>query len=109
MKASFVIGDENPLREPDHWRALAAKKLTIPLWTVDADVVVPSKLLEKEQYAARIIRPRLQQRFDEFLQPLKNPRAKAEWENPKVYPLCRTTVLSISHKIGRGSIARSRR
>ena len=67
VKASLVVGDENPLREPRHWRELAAKKLSVPLWTVDADVIVPSKLLEKEQYAARIIRPRLQQRLEQFL------------------------------------------
>ena len=83
VKASIVIGDENPLREPHHWRELAAKKLSVPLWTVDADVVVPSQLLEKEQYAARTIRPRLQQRFPEFLQPLRNPKAKVEWQKPK--------------------------
>ena len=83
VKASIVIGDENPLREPDHWRELARKKLRVPLWTVDADVIVPSRLLEKEQYAARTIRPRLQARFGEFLQPQKNPKAKIEWERPK--------------------------
>ncbi len=83
VNASMVIGDENPLREPDHWRALATKKLTVPLWTVDADVIVPSKLLEKEQYAARTIRPRLQAKLEEFLQPLKNPRAKVEWQKPR--------------------------
>src|SRR5271169_825036 len=67
VKASIVIGDENPMREPRHWRELAAKKLSVPLWTVDADVIVPSTLLEKEQYAARIIRPRLQRRLQEFM------------------------------------------
>ena len=83
VKASIVIGDENPLREPNHWRELATRQLTVPLWTVDADVIVPSKLLEKEQYAARTIRPRLQAKFEQFLQPLKNPRAKVEWKKPK--------------------------
>jgi deoxyribodipyrimidine photo-lyase len=83
VKASIVIGDENPLREPDHWRELATKKLNVPLWTVDADVIVPSKLLEKEQYAARTIRPRLQAKLAEFLQPQKNPRAKVEWQKPQ--------------------------
>ena len=67
VKASLVIGDENPMREPKHWRELAAKKLNVPLWTVDADVIVPSKLLENEQYAARIIRPRLKLRLKQFL------------------------------------------
>ncbi len=83
VKASLVIGDENPLREPNHWRDLAARKLSVPLWTVDADVLVPSKLLEKEQYAARIMRPRLQSRLKEFLTAPDNPRAKVEWDRPR--------------------------
>jgi deoxyribodipyrimidine photo-lyase len=83
VKASIVIGDENPMREPRHWRELAAKKLSIPLWTVDADVIVPSKLLEKEQYAARIIRPRLQQRLSQFITAPRNPSAKVEWQTPR--------------------------
>jgi deoxyribodipyrimidine photo-lyase len=89
VKASLVIGDENPLREPRHWRELAAKKLSVPLWTVDADVIVPSKLLEKEQYAARIIRPRLEQRLEQFLPLAGNPGAKVEWQKPRGLPaLC---------------------
>ncbi len=83
VKASLVVGDENPLREPRHWREVAAKKLSVPLWTVDADVLVPSKLLEKEQYAARVIRPRLQKRLEEFLLPSSNPKAKVEWQKPR--------------------------
>lgn len=47
VKAALVVGDENPLREPEAWRLAAAKRLKVPLWTVDADVIVPSKLLEK--------------------------------------------------------------
>jgi deoxyribodipyrimidine photo-lyase len=83
VKASIVIGDENPLREPRRWRELAAKQLNVPLWTVDADVLVPSKLLEKEQYAARIIRPRLQQRLEQFSVMPGNPRARVEWQAPR--------------------------
>jgi deoxyribodipyrimidine photo-lyase len=83
VKASLVVGDENPMREPSHWRELATKKLKLPLWTVDADVIVPSKLLEKEQYAARIIRPRLKLRLKEFLTPHFNAKANVEWEKPR--------------------------
>src|SRR5215469_8916422 len=35
VKASLIIGDENPLREPRRWRERAAQKLTAPFWTVD--------------------------------------------------------------------------
>lgn len=82
VNASLVVGDENPLREPRRWRERAAKKLTVPFWTVDADVIVPSKLLEKEQYAARIIRPRLQARLVQFLTSAGNPPAKVQWHKP---------------------------
>jgi deoxyribodipyrimidine photo-lyase len=80
VKAALVVGDENPMREPDHWRAIASKKLKVPLWTVDADVIVPSKLLEKAQYAAHIIRPRLRAHLKQFLAASKNPRAQVVWE-----------------------------
>jgi deoxyribodipyrimidine photo-lyase len=83
VKASLVVGDENPMREPNHWRSLAAKKLSVPLWTVDADVIVPSQLLEKEQYAARVVRPRLQKRLKQFLTPPSNAKAKIAWEKPR--------------------------
>jgi deoxyribodipyrimidine photo-lyase len=83
VKASLVIGDENPMREPNHWRELATKRLNVPLWTVDADVIVPSKLLEKEQYAARIIRPRLHKQLKQFLVAPGNPEAKFRWKTPR--------------------------
>jgi deoxyribodipyrimidine photo-lyase len=83
VRPALVVGDENPMREPESWRRKAARELRVPLWTVDADVVVPTKLLEKAQYAARTIRPRLAKRLDEFLVPFKNPDAKIAWKKPR--------------------------
>jgi len=45
-------------------------------------VVVPSKLLEKAQYAARVIRPRLQAHWERFLVPCGNPKAIVKWAHP---------------------------
>jgi len=67
VKPVLVVSDENPMREPERWREKAARKLRVPLWTVDADVIVPSRLLEKAQYAAHTIRPRLQKHLKKFL------------------------------------------
>src|SRR3954471_4168471 len=39
VKPALVVGDENSMREPNHWRELATRKLKVPLWTVDSDVV----------------------------------------------------------------------
>jgi len=82
VNAAIVIGDENPMREPRAWRERAAKKLRVPLWTVDADVIVPSRLLLKEQYAARIIRPRLKALLPKFLVAPENPSADIEFVPP---------------------------
>jgi len=82
VKAGLVVGDENPMREPERWRQIAAQKLRIPLWTVDSDVIVPSRLIEKEQYAAFHIRKKLEAQLDRFLVKPSNPRAKFAWKKP---------------------------
>ncbi len=80
VRPALVVGDENPLREPDRWRRAAASRLEVPLWTVDADVIVPTRLLLKEQYAARTIRPRIHRLLPEFLHPSKPVRAAIPWK-----------------------------
>ncbi len=67
MRPAMVIGDENPMRELERWRVNVASRIRVPLWTVDADVVVPTKLLLKEQFAARTIRPRIHALLPRFL------------------------------------------
>jgi deoxyribodipyrimidine photo-lyase len=81
--AAICIGDENPMREPERWRRELAAKLRIPFWTVDTDVVVPSKLIEKAQYGAYTIRPRLYRLLPDYLTPYENPHARHEWQRPK--------------------------
>jgi deoxyribodipyrimidine photo-lyase len=82
VRPALVVGDENPLRETEAWRRKAAEKLRVPFWTVDADVIVPSKLLEKKQYSAHIIRPRLQAQLPVSLIPPTNPSARISWKKP---------------------------
>jgi deoxyribodipyrimidine photo-lyase len=86
VRPSLVVGDENPLREPERWRQVVHNRLPVPLWTVDADVIVPCKLLEKEHYGARTIRPRIRGLLDEFLVPLGNLEVETPWKQPKNLP-----------------------
>lgn len=83
VNAAILIGDENPCREPERWRQVMAKRVTIPFWTVDADVVVPSKVFGTAQYAAYVLRPRLYKELPNYLHPLKNPNAQHAWKRPK--------------------------
>jgi deoxyribodipyrimidine photo-lyase len=83
VKAAMVVGDENPMREPERWRVRVAEELRVPFWTVDADVIVPSKLLEKAQFSAAVARPRLYRALPEFLVPYANPLVETEWKQPR--------------------------
>ena len=83
VHAAMVIGDENPMRVPEQWRVKLEENLSVPFWTVDADVIVPSKLLEKAQFSAAVARPRLYRALPEFLQPYENPQAQHEWKKPR--------------------------
>ncbi|MGA3210071.1 MAG: deoxyribodipyrimidine photo-lyase [Terriglobales bacterium] len=86
VRPAIVVGDENPLREPEHWRVLAAERLRLPFWTVDADVIVPSRMMGKEHYAARTIRPRLHELLPQFLVPKRAVLARVTWKKPRNLP-----------------------
>jgi deoxyribodipyrimidine photo-lyase len=66
VQPCFVVGDENPLRESERAHAKVAAELRAPFWTVDSDVIVPTKLLGKEHYAARTIRPKIRALLADF-------------------------------------------
>ena len=83
VRPALVVGDENPLRETEQWRQTVTRRLRGPFWTVDADVIVPSKLLLKEQYGAYTARPVIRRLLPEFLKPVGNARAKVPWIAPK--------------------------
>lgn len=77
--AALLMTDENPQRGPEKRLSHVVRELRIPVWSVDSDVVVPSRLLERGQYAARIIRPKLQKVTRDFLVDMKNVGARHAW------------------------------
>jgi deoxyribodipyrimidine photo-lyase len=83
IRPAILIGDENPMREPERWRVTVAEKIRVPLWTVDANVIVPSKLLLKEQFAARTIRPRIHALLPGFMVQQKNLSPHVAWRSPR--------------------------
>lgn len=85
VRPCLVIGDENPMLEAEHTKAKVVRQLRLPFWTVDADVIVPSRLLGKEHYAARTIRPKIQAQLRRFLTPVANVTAGVPWKpSPKL-------------------------
>jgi deoxyribodipyrimidine photo-lyase len=67
VRAALLIGDENPCREPERWRRALSRRLRIPFWTVDADVVVPSRVFNRSFALMHHFRPRLREELPKFL------------------------------------------
>ncbi|HXS76419.1 MAG TPA: deoxyribodipyrimidine photo-lyase [Terracidiphilus sp.] len=86
--AAILIGDENPCREPERWRKILARKLKLPFWTVDADVVVPSSVFGRDYFLVQHMRPHLKQAIPNFLIASTIPMPCKIWRKPKSLASC---------------------
>ena len=80
------------MREPESWRKKVTKLLNVPFWTVDADVIVPSHLLEKEQYAAFLARRRLEAQLERFLVAPRNLKREFHGKRLRILKRWRRTA-----------------
>jgi deoxyribodipyrimidine photo-lyase len=83
VSPALVVGDENPLREPEAWRREAARRLGVLFVTVDADVIVPSAFFAKEEHAARTLRPKIERELPRFLVPSEEARVRVPFAGPR--------------------------
>ncbi len=76
-KAAFVVMDAGHMRVQREWREKLAGRVVCPLYEVEANLVVPVDVVsEKEEYAARTIRPKLTRLMPDFLkEPVRQPVA----------------------------------
>lgn len=90
INAGVVVTDFDPLRIKKIWQETVCCNVDIPLIEVDGHNVVPARIVSnKQEYAARTIRPKIQRLLPEFLTdfpdlaPLKNNPLKfpkVDWE-----------------------------
>ena len=67
LRACAVVTDLSPLQRGRRLRALAAERLDVALLEVDGDHVVPLRLIGREHWAARTLRPVIQRLWPAFL------------------------------------------
>ena len=84
--AALLIGDENPCREPERWRKVLAKRLKIPYWTVDADVVVPSRVFDRSFVLLHHFRPHLKRELPKYLVAPKKIKPMHRWKPKSALP-----------------------
>ncbi len=80
VEAALLIGDENPCREPERWRQVLTKRLKLPFWTVDADVVVPSRIFDRSYALMRHFRPHLKAELPNYLVEPRNITPLHAWK-----------------------------
>lgn len=86
VQAALLIGDENPCREPERWRRALARRLRIPYWTVDADVVVPSRVFNRSFVLLHHFRPHLHAELPKYLVALPRIAPLNTWKPHKTLP-----------------------
>ena len=82
VQSAMLIGDENPCREPERWRSVLARRLRLPFWTVDANVVVPSRIFARDYFLLHHFRPHLRRELPAFLVEPRNHKPHSEWQSP---------------------------
>ena len=72
-EAALLVMDRGYLRIQKEWRADISENVLCPVHQVETDAVIPvDQVSDKEEYAARTIRPKIHARLDDYLEPL-NP------------------------------------
>lgn len=82
VDAAMLLGDENVCREPERWRQALAARLSIPFWTVDADVVVPSAIFQRSYVLLHHFRPHLLRHREQWLKPMEALSPAHRWSGP---------------------------
>ena len=77
--AAAVVTDDYPTFIARQHNASVPKRLDIPYFVVDSSCVVPMSRMEKREYAAYTIRPRIKRILEQYLQPFEVPAVAKKW------------------------------
>ncbi|MFO7861091.1 MAG: deoxyribodipyrimidine photo-lyase [Desulfosalsimonas sp.] len=81
--ASWVVTDSGYLRMQRQWRNQVQRRLACPFSIIETDVVVPvAAASDKQETAARTLRPRIMKNLDAFLDAADEPEIKAHGQCP---------------------------
>jgi deoxyribodipyrimidine photo-lyase len=80
-RAALVITDDYPTFLPALHNARVPSKIDVAFVAVDASCVVPGNRLEKREWAAYTIRPKIHRLLGEYLRPFELPRLKRHWSS----------------------------
>ena len=78
--AAAVVTDDYPTFIARQHNASVPQRLDIPYFVVDSSCIVPMSRLEKREYAAYTIRPRIHRLLDQYLRPFEMLTPAKRWK-----------------------------
>lgn len=97
-EAALLVGDIGYLRIQRQWRKQLAKQIDCPFSAIEADVVIPIRLVsQKEEFAARTIRPKIHRLWQRFLEETPSP-------TPDMQKKCQAPASDINPSDGAGAL-----
>jgi deoxyribodipyrimidine photo-lyase len=82
--AALIVTDDFPcFIIPDHNKAIV-KRAEIPVYAVDSNGIIPMSRFEKEEFAARTIRPKIKKLLPDYFVKFKEEKIIIKAGNPKV-------------------------
>jgi deoxyribodipyrimidine photo-lyase len=80
--ACVVVTDDYPTFIAARHNPRVASKLPVAFHAVDASCIVPMRVLEKREYAAYTIRPRIRRLLPKYMRPVAPVQVRRRWECP---------------------------
>lgn len=80
--AAAVVTDDYPTFIAARHNASVPERIGVPYYAVESSCVVPMSLIEKKQYGAYTIRPRIKKLLPDYLRPFEPVKLKRRWAGP---------------------------
>lgn len=81
LGAAIIVTDQDTIPLGRTWREDVARAISVPLFAVDTDTVVPTSYFPNPEHASHTIRPKLWKRIAaaDLLDAIPDPRPKRRW------------------------------
>jgi deoxyribodipyrimidine photo-lyase len=84
--AAAVVTDDYPVFVASRHNSSAPARVGVPYLAVDSSCIVPMNLMEKREYAAYTIRPKIKKLLPRFLTPVVLPKIQVCWNPLQALP-----------------------
>ena len=105
-EATVVVTDDYPTFIAREFNRRVPGKLDVAYYVVDSSCIVPMHKMEKREWAAYTIRPKIRKLLDRYMQPVPGLRVKVKWTQPASIDSDEAASCEIDHAIAPSTLYR---